>query len=143
MVPIDLRHEAEARNPLAHASGRVRPEEWRAAAPGSFEDVWQHQHGHVATHAVTLSSDSKELPDHGFLCGWIAVIKLEGVRPACEVRIASEGQHSVTRRRDDPRVVVRFARQIGGGPGHKEIGVSDHPRMIGGGVIRHEVQPPP
>src|SRR5687767_12674395 len=42
-VPVDLRHEAEAWDLLAHASDRVRPEQWRTAAPGSFEDVWQHQ----------------------------------------------------------------------------------------------------
>ncbi len=142
-VPIDLRHEAEARNALAHAPDRVRPEEWRTAAPGPFENLWQHQHGHVAAQAVTLLSDPQELSDHRRLCGRIAVVKLDGVRPAGEVRIASEGQHLVTPWPVDTRVVVRFAREIGRGPGHEVLRMIGHPGMIGCGMVRHKVEHQP
>ena len=96
-VPIDLGHEAEARNPLAHAPGRVRPEEWRTAAPRSFKDVRQDQHRHVATHPVALTRDPEKLANHGLLRGGIAVIELHRIGPAGEVRVASECQHPLTR----------------------------------------------
>ena len=56
-VPVDLGHEEEAGNALAHALGRRRPEERRTLAPGSLEHVRQDQHGHVAAHAVALTGD--------------------------------------------------------------------------------------
>ena len=77
------------------------------------------------------------------MCGWIAVVELEGVRPAREVRIAAEGQHLVTPCVVDTRVVVRFARQIGRGPGHVVLRVIGHPGMIGSGMVRHEVEHQP
>ena len=94
-VPIDLRHEAEAGNPLTHASGRVRPEEWGTAAPGSFEDFWQDQHGHVAAQAVALLGDLQEFADHRLLRGGVGVVELHGIGPAGEIRIAAEGKHLV------------------------------------------------
>src|SRR5262245_49097440 len=54
-VPIHLGHETEVRRLLAHAARRFRPEQWRAYPPSPLEDIWQHQHRHVAADAVALS----------------------------------------------------------------------------------------
>src|SRR6188474_1522809 len=87
-VPIDFRDKAEARNSLADMPDRVRPEQRRTSAPGSFKDVWQYQHCHVAPHTVTLARDLHQLGDHRVLSGWIAVVELQGVGPPREVRVA-------------------------------------------------------
>ena len=59
-IPVDLGHEAEAGRLLAHARGGSRPEGLRAEAPRPLEHVGQHQHRHVAAHAVALSGDLHE-----------------------------------------------------------------------------------
>src|SRR5712691_3358964 len=56
-IPVDFSHEAEVWHPLPHALRGLRPEGLRLEAPGPFEDLREHQHGHVATHAVTLPGD--------------------------------------------------------------------------------------
>src|SRR5215510_7864975 len=66
-VPVNLGHEAETRNALPNELGCLRPEERSALAPGSFEDIWLHEHGHVAAHPVALAGNLDEFPDHGFL----------------------------------------------------------------------------
>ena len=90
-VPVDLGQEAEVRNPLAHAPDRLRPERLSLDAPGPFKDLGQDKHGHIAAYAVALPCDLQELADHRFLHGRVAVVELQGVRPAREIRIAAVG----------------------------------------------------
>ena len=91
-VPVDFGQEAEVRNPLAHAPDRRRPEGLGLDAPGPFKDFRQDKHGHIAAHAVALPCDLQELADHRFLRGRVAVVELQGVRPAREIRIAAVSQ---------------------------------------------------
>ena len=129
-VPVHLGHEAEARHPLPHSPGRLRPEQWRPAPPGPLEDVGQDEHGHVAAHPVTLSGDLQQLADHRLLRGRIAVVELQRVRPAGEVRVAPIGQDQVAPLPLDPRVVLRRLRQVELGPGDVVLRVVLHPGMI-------------
>src|SRR6516162_8034046 len=91
-IPIDLSHEAKVRNVLAHLPGRLWPERLRMDAPGSFKDLRQRQHGHVASEAVTLVGNLDQLADHRFLRGRVAIVELNGVRPAGKVWVASVGK---------------------------------------------------
>jgi hypothetical protein len=75
-VPVDLGHEAEVRHLVSHTLRRLRPERLGSNAPGAFKHVGQHQHGHVAAHAVTLPGDLDQLPDHRVLRLRVAVIEL-------------------------------------------------------------------
>ena len=101
-VPIDFRHEAEVRNLLAHAADRLGPERLGRDAPGPLEDFRQDQHRHVAAHAVALTGDSHQFADHGFLRSWVAVVELQRVRPAGEIRIAAVGQQQFACARASP-----------------------------------------
>ena len=91
-VPIDFGHEAEAGHPLADALRRLGPEERGAAAPGALEHIGQDEHRHVAANAVALAGDPDELADHRLLRRRIAVVELQRVGPAGEIRVAAIGQ---------------------------------------------------
>ena len=91
-IPINLSHEAEIRNPLSNLLGGSRPEQLRPAAPGSFEDVRQNEHGHIAAHAVTLTGDLQQFCNHRLLGGRVAVVELQRIRPARKVGIAAMSQ---------------------------------------------------
>ena len=80
---------------LADAPGRLRPEGLGRDAPGPLEDLGQDQHRHVAAHAVALPGDPQQLADHRLLRGRVAVVELERVRPAGEVRVAAVGEQQV------------------------------------------------
>ena len=121
-VPVDLGHEAEVRDTLAHAPGRLRPEGLGLDAPGPLEDVGQDQHGHVAAHAVALPGDLHQLADHRLLRGRVAVVELQRVRPAGEVRIAPVGQEQVAALALDPGVVLRARARSSSVPGTKYSG---------------------
>ena len=127
-VPVHLGHEAEARHPLPHPPGRLRPEQRRPAAPGPLEDVRQDEHGHVAAHAVALAGDPQQLADHRLLRGRIAVVELQRVRPAGEVRVPAIGQDQVAPLPLDPRIVLRRLRQVALRPRHEVLRVILRPR---------------
>src|SRR6516164_8954134 len=91
-IPVDLSHEAEVRNVLAHLPDRFRPERLRTDSPGSFEDLRQNQHGHVASQAVASVRNLDQLADHRFLGSRVAIVELKGVWPAGKVRITSVGK---------------------------------------------------
>src|SRR5499433_3401663 len=94
-IPIHLRHEREARCALPRPADRLRPEQWRPSPPGPLEDVRQDEHGHVAADAVALASNPEQLADHRLLRGRIAVVELQRVRPAVEVRVTAIGDDSL------------------------------------------------
>src|SRR5579872_7243219 len=92
-VPINLGHKTKARNPFAHQPDGERPEWQRLFAPSTLKHLGKNQHRHVATDTITLAGNSLEFPAHRLLGGWIAVIELQGVRPAREVRIPAMSQN--------------------------------------------------
>ena len=73
----------------------------------------------------------------------MAVVDLEGVGPAREVRIAPVGDHAGTVVGRYPQIVVGFPRQVVGAALHVEFRMRAHPRMIERGVIGHEVEHEP
>ncbi len=77
----------------ARGIGRLRPEELSADAPRAFEHLGQDQHRHVAAHAVALSGDSLQFADHRLLQFRVAVVELQRIGPAVEVRVAAVGEH--------------------------------------------------
>ena len=139
-VPVHLGHETEARSPFPHARYRHRPERRRLPAPGALEHLGQGEHRHVAAHAVALAGDLQQFPDHGFLRGGVAVVELQGVRPAGEVRIAAMGQEQVPLLPLDPGVVLRLPAQALLRPRDKVLRVALHPGVIQPHVIRDEVE---
>ena len=79
-----------------------------AIPPGPLEHLWQHEHRHVAAHAVALARDALQLVEQRFLQRGIAVVELQGIGPAGEVRIASVGENAVSH----APVVVRLRRKL-------------------------------
>ncbi len=82
------------------------------------------------------------------LGGGVAVVELEGVRPAGEEGVAPVSQEQITPGALDPGVVLRGPGQVELGPGDIVLRVILGPGMIQGGVIRYEVEhqpeaPPP
>ena len=67
-------------------------------APCPLEHVRQQQHRHVAANAVALLGDLVQLADHRLLRSRIAVVELQRIRPAGEVRIAAVCQNQVAAR---------------------------------------------
>ena len=56
--PVSLVGEVLAgRYALTHLLGCARPERPGGPAPGALEDIRQHEHGHVAPHAVASFGD--------------------------------------------------------------------------------------
>ena len=53
------------------------------------------QHRHIAADAVALAGDLLEFPDHRLLGGGIAVIELQGIRPAGKIGIPAISQDQV------------------------------------------------
>ena len=87
-VPVDLGHEAEARDAARGPAPSHRARTAGRDAPGALEDVRQDEHGHVAAHAVALPGDPEQLAEHRLLRGRVAVVELQRVGPAGEVRVA-------------------------------------------------------
>ena len=84
-----------------------------------------------------------QLADHGFLRGRVAVVELQRVRPAGEVRIAPVGQQQIALLALDPGVVLRRTRQVQFRAGDVILGMILHPGMIQARVIGDEVEQQP
>ena len=140
-IPVDLRHELEVRMVPPHGLDGLRPERLRPDAPRAFEDVGQDQHGHVAAHAVALPGDPHQFADHRLLQLRVAIIELQRVGPAVEVRVPAVRQHQ--------RPVVPWARgrsccgeqsQIVLAARDEVVRVLVDPRVIRGHVVGDEVE---
>ena len=112
----------------------------RRDAPGSFEHLRQHQHRHVASQPVAPGRQLPEHADQRLLQGRAAVVQLEGVGPAVEVRVASVGEDAAA---VHAAVVARLLRQLLRRAADVVLGVLVHPRVIGCRVIRDEVENQP
>jgi hypothetical protein len=139
-VPINLSHETKPRNLRPNLLGGPLPEGLRPAAPGSFEDVRQNEHGHIAAQAVTLTADPQQFSDQCLLRRSVAVVKLQRIRPARKVGIAPIGQHEIALLPLHPDVVLRSLGQVVFASGNVIFGVLFDPRVIGAGVIGNKVQ---
>jgi hypothetical protein len=82
-------------------------------APGAFKHLWQHEHRHVTTDAVTLTGDLLQSGEHRSLRRRIAVVELQRVRPARKKRVAPVRQNDVTTGTRHPGVVVGLALEVG------------------------------
>ena len=137
-VGVALLHRLDHEGPVAPAAvGR------RAAtsplAPRPHEDVVEHEHGHVAAHAVTALGDGVDGLGRRRPHGGQRGVELHHLGPGGEVRIAAAGEHPArgldVGRRVVPEVVL--------GPGDQVLGVLRHPGVVGRDVVRHEVEDEP
>ena len=99
-------------------------------APGPLEDVRQDQHGHVAAHAVALAGDLQQLADHRLLRGRVAVVELQRVGPAGEIRVAAVGQQQVAALAFDPGVILRRPGQVEFRAADEVLGMVLDPGMV-------------
>ncbi len=109
-------------------------------APGAFEHVGQDQHRHIAAHAVALPGDSRELADHRLLQVRVAVVELQRVGPAVEVRVAAVGEHLMPALRLHATVVLRRASEVALAAMDEVVGMLVDPRVIRRHVVRDEVE---
>ena len=108
-VPVDLGQEQESRDLRADGRRGARPERRRRDPPRPLEDLGQHQHRHVAAHAVALARDPPKLAEQRVLQRRVPVVQLQRVGPAGEVRVAAVGQDAASAGRLEAAVVLRFA----------------------------------
>ena len=108
-----------------------------------LDDLRLQQHRHVAAHAVAAIGDRAQLGDLRLAEAGVAVVELERVRPAVEVRIATEGEDRRAARAatgGDARVVLRLALEVVLAAVDVVLGMCGHPGVIAAGVVRHEVE---
>ena len=98
------------------------------------------QHGHVAAHAVALPGDSLQLADHRLLQLRVAIVELQRVGPALEVRVAAVGQHQRAVFCLHAAVVPRRARQITLAAMDKVVRMLVDPRVIRRHVVGDKVE---
>ena len=91
-IPIDFSEEEEARDLGANSVRGPGPERGRGDPPRPLEDLRQDQHRHVAADAIALAGDPPQLAEQRVLQRGVAVVQLERVGPAIEVRIAPVGE---------------------------------------------------
>ena len=90
-----------------------------------------------------MPGDLHHFSDHRVLRGGIAVVELQCIRPAGEIRITSVGEQQVAAFALGPCVVVRGTREIEFGSRDVILGMVFHPRMIQAGVVGDEIEHQP
>ena len=108
-------------------------------APRAREDVVQHQHRHVAAHAVGLLGDVDQRVGRGLAQAGRERVELGDVRPRREVRVAAAGDDGVADREE----ARRLAGEVVGGALDEVLGMVDEPGVVGGDVVGHEVDEQP
>ena len=139
-VPVDLGEEEEARDLGSDGLRGPGPERRGGDPPGPLEDLRQDEHRHVAADAVALAGDPPELAEHRLLEGRVAVVQLERVRPAVEVRVAPVRQDARALARLHAAVVLGLRGELLLRPGHEEVRVLGHPGVVRRHVVRDEVE---
>jgi hypothetical protein len=149
-VPVRLGQEQEIRVAPADGGDRPGPEGLvdrlgrvggpGAVAPGPGEDLRQHEHCHVAAQAVAGGGDPPQLRHHRVPEGGVAVVQLERVGPAREVRVAAAGQHRRAPRRRDPAEVAGFPLQVLLGALDVIFRVLPRPAVVRRRVVGDEVE---
>jgi len=140
-VPVRLGHEPEFRVRLVQRTDHRRPvvvgrPGAGAFIPGTREDVVHHEHRHVAADTVALIGDLAErVHDCGTQCGRERV-ELHDVWPRRKIRIATE-RVDVPAHLDERSWI---GREVGRGSLDEQLGTGARPRVVGGDVVRHEVE---
>src|SRR5262245_6255914 len=142
-VPVDLGHEAEVRPLVTHSLSSPGPKRLGPNAPGALEDVRQHQHRHVAAHAVALTGDLHEFVSHGVLRRWITIVQLEGVGPAWEKRIAPKRQQHIALGPFDPGIVLWSPRKGKFRPLDEVLRMILNPRVAESHMVRYKIKHQP
>ncbi len=105
-------------------------------APRPCEHLVQHQHGHVAAHAVALVEDPDERGGRRAAESRRERVELDHVGPGGEVRVAPAGEDPLA----DTHERSRIAFEVVVAPGHEVVGMLEGPRVIGSDVVGHEVE---
>src|SRR5260221_211331 len=103
--------------------------------PVLSEDVVEHEHRHIATHAVAATGDGFQFFNHGGARSWIGVIELGGVSPRREKRVLALSDPA----RPENRVLAKRARLLFRALDESLRGFLQ-PRMVKPGVVRDKIQ---
>ena len=139
-VPVDLGEKEEARDLGSDRVRDSRPEGGRGDSPRSLEDLRQDEHRHVAADAIALVGDPLELSEHRLLERGVAVVQLQCVGPAVEVRVAPVRQDARPLARLHATVVLRRCGELLLRAGHEEVRVIGDPGVVRRHVVRDEVE---
>ena len=108
-------------------------------APGAAEHVVEHEHRHVAAHAVGEAADVDERVDGGLSEPGGEGVELGDVGPWREVGVAPAGDHGVA----DGEELVGCSRQVVGVAEDEVLGMGGQPGVVGGDVVGNEVDDEP
>ena len=146
-IPVDLRDVNQLwRAPRGGGPefvGQAGPLTVQPGSPGALEHVIQHQHRHVAAHAVAMCCHLAQLAPHRVARLGIEVVQLRDVAPRRKIRIpAARDVHAALHAVDGAKVLGRGAHVLLGSE-HIPLRVLANPRMIESGVIRYEIEDQP
>src|SRR5262245_10937978 len=107
---------------------------WKAF-PSLGEDIFEHQHGHIAAHSVATAGNGLQLLDHCSVSGRVAVIELHGVSPGEEIRVLAVRQPTRARCGLLHESFLGF-----GFTRNKQVRSSLNPGVIEADVVGYEVE---
>jgi hypothetical protein len=140
-VPVSFRDETKMRSCSLNGRDDFTPVlGWRplprATALGSFENLVQDEHGHVAADAITLGRNTGDgfnrcLPQPG-----LKHVELQNVRPGREIRVPSAGANVSLYLKVGCWVVPRILSI----PANEILGALGDPGVVRRYVVRHEIK---
>src|SRR4051812_226228 len=114
---------------------------WQGAiTPRPDKHCRLHQHGHVTSHPIATLGHALEFSQHRGPRGGVAIIQLQSIWPAIEVRITSVGQDLFSPGSLQSHVVPRFPAQILVRALDEILRIALHPGMIRRDMVRHKIQ---
>jgi hypothetical protein len=87
-----------------------------------------------------LAGDAREFADHRLSQRGVAIVELDRVGPAGEIRIATVSEQARAVRCGHAEVIPRRAGQVDLAAAGEVIGMLPDPRMIGRHVVRDEIE---
>ena len=111
----------------------------RFVSPCFGDNVWQQEHRHIATHAITLIRDVMQDLPLDVMKFFAAVVELQSVNPSAVIRIPAVRQYSRSVLRHDLNIVLRLSFEIGFTPVYVVLRMFQDPRMIRSRMIRNEI----
>src|ERR1035437_8076004 len=105
-------------------------------APGTFEDLVQKKHRHVAADAIALARDTENLFPCCLPKSRLKSIQLQYIRPSREVRITSASTYGSSHLKVGCWVVPGVV----GVPSNEVLRMFGDPRVIWCYVLRHEIE---
>src|SRR5438270_8536719 len=140
-VPISFSHKKKPRTGFFDRGDEINPilrrrALARAAAPSTFENLIEHQHGHVATDAVALGCNAGDRFNSCFSKVRLKCIDLQNIWPGWKERITPAGKNVPFYLDKRFRVVHCIFKS----PSNKVLGMFGGPWVIWRDVVGYEIQ---